>query len=402
VLGGGAWGISAYVQAQYEQHQDSEDQIAQGGTYLNQDRFLVRRGRLRLDAAWEWVELAIQVDGNTTRGPAFSARKLEASIVYRSRPWDGKLPARGIRDGEVPYVKLTGGLSEIPFGFELVDPHHVRVFMERSLASQAFFPGEQDVGARLSGGFGFFRYAVAALNGNPLDDKSALPVGDPNKAKDIVARLGFDARPRDTLRVAGGVSALYGTGFHAGTDATKDSIAWRDLNQNGQIDGIGELVPVPGAAATPSQNFSRWAVGVDVELRFKTWIGWSMIYGEATIAQNLDRGLFVADPVATGIDVRHLGAYAAVVQEITPYGLLGFRFDYYDPNADFFDKRGGKLLPSTQAIKTFSPVVGVQLPDRARLLFEYDAVRDLLGKDATGVPTDLKNDRWTVRLQVEM
>jgi hypothetical protein len=401
LFGAGAWGLSAYVQAQYESHQDSEDQIQQGGIYLNQDRFLVRRGRLRLDAAWQYAELAIMIDANTTRGLAISAKRLEASVVLRGKPWEGKLLPRGPRDGEPPLAMLTVGLTEIPFGFELLDAHRDRVFMERSLASSAFFPGEQDVGARLTGGVGFFRYALAVHNGEPAGDGTVKPVGDPNKAKDVVLRLGADARPSDALRFAGGVSALYGKGFHAGTDATKDSVQWIDLNQNGVIDP-GELTGVPGTAATPSQSFSRWAVGLDVQARLRTKLGWSMLYGEVTLAQNLDRGLFVADPVATGVDVRHLGAYAAFVQEITPYGLVGFRFDYYDPNADFFTKSGGKLLPTSQAIKTLSPVVGLQLPDRARLLFQYDVVRDLLAKDSLGVPTDLRNDHWTLRLQVQL
>ena len=47
-----------------------------------------------------------------------------------------------------------------------------------------------------------------------------------------------------------------------------------------------------------------------------------------------------------------------------------------------------------------SPVVGLALPGYARLTFQYDVVRDLLAKDARGVPVDLKNDRWTLRLQV--
>jgi len=38
--------ITGYVQAQYEGHQDSEDQLQQGGALLNQNRFLLRRTRL--------------------------------------------------------------------------------------------------------------------------------------------------------------------------------------------------------------------------------------------------------------------------------------------------------------------------------------------------------------------
>ena len=115
----------------------------------------------------------------------------------------------------------------------------------------------------------------------------------------------------------------------------------------------------------------------------------------------MDRGLFVADPVATGVDVRHLFYYAALVQEITKWGLIGFRADAYDPNADFLDNRTGQLLPVSQTIHTLSPLVGLPIPGRARLLFQYDAVLDALARDALGVPADLKNDRFTFRLQVE-
>ena len=239
----------------------------------------MRRGRLRFDAAWEYTELAVEVDANTTNGPVVAARRINASLVWRGRPWEGRLDPRTAREWDPPLARLTLGLTGIPFGFELSDSHRDRVFLERSLASSAFFPGEQDVGAVLSGGAGFFRYAVAAMNGNPLGDGTSLPVGDPTHAKDLSARLGVDVRPSDRLRIAGGVSALYGTGFHAGTPATKASASWVDLNQNGQIDP-GELMGVPAMAATPSRPFTRWAVGADLEIRFRTPLGWSMLYGE--------------------------------------------------------------------------------------------------------------------------
>ena len=54
----------------------------------------------------------------------------------------------------------------------------------------------------------------------------------------------------------------------------------------------------------------------------------------------MDRGLFVADPIAAGVDQRELGFYAGVVQEICHYGVVGLRYDMYDPNSDALDKRG--------------------------------------------------------------
>ena len=89
-------------------------------------------------------------------------------------------------------------------------------------------------------------------------------------------------------------------------------------------------------------------------------------------------------------------------QELGPNAIVGLRTDYYDPNADFLDRQGGKLMPTTQSVRTWSPMVGLQLPERARLVFQYDFIRDRLARDARGVPTDLKNDTWTVRLQVEL
>ena len=55
-----------------------------------------------------------------------------------------------------------------------------------------------------------------------------------------------------------------------------------------------------------------------------------------------------------------------------------------------------------QTIETFSPVVGLQLPDLARLTFEYDVILDHLGRDTRGIPTDLANNAWTIRLQVQL
>ena len=36
-----------------------------------------------------------------------------------------------------------------------------------------------------------------------------------------------------------------------------------------------------------------------------------------------------------------------------------------------------------------------------RLTFEYDLVKDKLARDRAGVPTDVKNNQWMLRLQGE-
>jgi hypothetical protein len=216
-----------------------------------------------------------------------------------------------------------------------------------------------------------------------------------------VARFGAETQPADDLGVSGGVSFDRGTGFHAGTPATRDSIQWQDLNGNGAVDP-GEIIALPGSAATPSSTFGRWALGVDMQVRLKTPVGRGMLYGEAYVGSNEDRGLFVADPVATGINLREVGWYVAYVQEITRYAMVGLRVDSYNPNGDATRQAGGTVLPVDQTITTWSPLVGLVLPERARLVFEYDHILDHEGLDSRGVPADLRNDQWALRLQVDL
>ena len=39
----------------------------------------------------------------------------------------------------------------------------------------------------------------------------------------------------------------------------------------------------------------------------------------------MDRSIFISDPILTGLNQRMLGFYAAFVQELSPYALIGFR-----------------------------------------------------------------------------
>ncbi len=120
------------------------------------------------------------------------------------------------------------------------------------------------------------------------------------------------------------------------------------------------------------------------------------------VASNFDRGLFVADPVLTGVNLREVGWYVAYVQEIARYGVVGFRVDSYNPNGDATRQLAGSLLPLDQTITTYSPLAGFVLPDRARLMFEYDHIVNHAGLAPSGVPASLPEDQWAVRLQVEM
>jgi hypothetical protein len=381
--------VSAYIQGQFVHSQLSEDQLQQGGAPLNQNQFMVRRARVRFDRAWEFAGGSLELDANTVRGASVGIRRAEASVFYRG-------------DNAVtlpPLIMLSVGVSDIPFGYELLESAGKRWFTERTVGSGALFPSEADLSAKVSGAYRFLRYAVAVGNGEPVDGRG-FP-RDPNAAKDTVGRVGVDLSFAERVGVWAGTSFAYGKGFHAGSEATKDSVQWRDDNEDGRIDQ-GELVALAGRGATPSVNFERWAIGLDLGGSLQTPLGTSRLYAEGFVASSYDRGFAPSDPIAAAAPIRQAGAYVALTQELWRYGILGFRASYYDPNSDVIETRADKPLPKTQTVKTFSPLAGFQLPERARLLFQYDFVRDYLGRDALGVPSDADNDQWTVRLQVQL
>jgi hypothetical protein len=379
---------TGYAQAQYESHQDSHNQLFPGGAPQNKDRFYVRRARLQASGEWQYTSLIIELDANNVNGAQVDAKKVEASLQYR--------PDRA----RPPLVIATMGLFDTPFGYELVEVPRTRWFMEQSTAARALWPGTADVGVRLAGAAGFLRWTIAAVNGHPQGEPSPYALQDPTASKDLVLRVGADVRPRDDLHIAGGISSERGKGFHPGTDATKATVQWTDTNRDGVLQP-SELMGVPAQAATPSRTFDRFAVGADLRVSLRTKLGVTKLYGEIVVASNMDRGLFVADPILTGVDQRELGYYVGLVQQIGRFGAVGFRYDLYDPNSDAFDMRRARLLPFDQAIRTYAPLISLTLLERARLSFEYDHVTNALGRDSRGVPASLAMDTWTLRLQVQ-
>jgi hypothetical protein len=380
--------FSGYVQADWNAYnQSSQDDLnPSNASLLNDERFLIRRARLRASLDREYVAGVLELDGNTVNGTTARLIDAEASV---------KLPGE---TPELPLAMLTIGLFKIPFGFEVLQSDRDRLFMERSTTERALFPGEFDLGVRLMGGWRFARYAIAVQNGEPLGERT-WPGRDPNAAKDVSGRVGVDTTLGDVVSVAGGFSGLAGKGFHPGTPATKPTIQWVDFNQNGVLDP-GEIAAAPGLAAMPSANYVHFGYGADLRFGINTpGLGLTTIYGEIYLAKNLDRGILPANPNgAMGPDYRELGGYAAITQDLGPHATVGFRYDYYNPDLDSNDP-ARPLVPTSVAYKTLAFVAAANLAP-ARFTIEYDHNRNMLGRDTAGNPTNLKSDTIVVRGQV--
>ena len=289
--------------------QSSQDQLSpSGGEPLNTERFLIRRGHLLVEAHRTFLRAAIEMDANTVKGMAAGLARAELALGMTRPRWSWEI---GL------------GLLRIPFGLEVQESDPDRFFLERSNVSRALFPGTFDLGARAQFSWRFIRAQLAVMNGNPLGDAS-FPARDPNAAKDFVGRVGIEATIAAQVHVSAGVSSLKGTGFHPGTPATKDVLVWRDQNEDGIVQ-LSEIQIIPGRAATPSQNFSRFAVGTDGRIGVAVpYLGNSVLFGEVVWAANLDRGLRPADPIGSGRDLREFGWVVGVSQEFTKWAALGF------------------------------------------------------------------------------
>lgn len=383
--------LSGYLQADWTVwRQSAQDQLNPAtGAPLNNEAFQIRRARLRVDLDYRMIAGVLEFDGNTVSGA--TARIIDAEATLRWRNPNHALPN---------YLALTIGLFKTPFGFEIQQSDRDRLFMERSNMERAMFPGEFDLGIKLQGGWRFLRYQLGAMNGDPLGEK-AFPGRDPNQSKDVVGRLGIETAILRRLGVAAGFSVDYGQGFHSGAPATKDSLVWRDTNEDGVVQ-LNEIGVVPGMTATPSMNFDRYAIGGDLLFTVQLpVVGELTLYGEMVYATNLDRGLQVSDPVAAGRDLRQFGWYAAVTEELTPYGMIGLRYDTYNPDRDSNQRTAGTPVPLDSSYSTLSVAGAVRYPGYARLSFEYEHNTNPLGRLTNGAPTTLADDLFMLRGQVQ-
>jgi hypothetical protein len=382
--------LFGFVQADavaYSQASTDEVNPATGAP-LNETRFLIRRARLRTDVDYGPVAGTLELDGNTTNGPV--VRLIDADV-------SGCWPRCAM---DPPIVMGTLGLMRIPFGFEVQQKDYVRLFLERANVMRALFPGEFDLGARLQGGWRWLRWQLAAMNGHPSGDKQFALVS-PTQSKDLLGRVGADTSAHPRLRLSGGISALWGTGFHTGTPDTKDHIVWRDTNGDGQVDASTELIGVSGQPAQPSQTFRRYALGGDVRVLVDVpRLGELTLYAELVWATNLDRALVVADPVAVGRDLRELGWYVAATQQLGRWAAVGVRYDRYDPDADAREQSGAAVVPRDRSFATLALVAAFEWRPLMRFSVEYDRNWNALGRSASGAPTTLGAHVVTFRGQV--
>jgi hypothetical protein len=355
---------------------------------LNTERVFVHRGHVRLDASKGIVGAAIEVDANNIHG---SQLQIIAAEVFADV---------GSADAQrLPTLLLSLGLTRIPFGYETLQHDLLRPFLEQSNITRALFPGSYQPGLRARGTFRFLRYDVAAMSGEPIG-AAQFAAQAPTHSLDFVGRFGVHTDIVSGVTFDAGVSGLDGRGFSPGTPTTKDQLVWRDDNGDGIVQA-SEIQVIPGTTGEPSSTFRRFAAGADAHLSWKLPFALLVAGGEFIWSQNLDRALFVSDPVAQSRNQRGTGYSASAVLQELPWNFAaGLRYDSYNPDADAANASGGVRVPFDASVSTLAVMVSVRIEAVMRLLFEYDRNHNAFGRGLNGVPASLAADALTARAEL--
>ncbi|MGC4094540.1 MAG: hypothetical protein QM756_42820 [Polyangiaceae bacterium] len=404
-----ALGVGGLVQIDWRVHgQASLDELdPASGAPLNDDRILLRRGRLFASVAQGFASARLELEASTV--DALRVRPYEAWVAAR---WPENVPDSAFQAGTPgaracdaecegatatrPALRASLGLLPIAFGVDPSEPMALRPLLERSSWSTALFGSGRDFGLSLSGIYRFLRVSAALMNGEPLDTGRYSGL-DLTRSKDFLGRAAVGGRLLRAVSVEAGFSWLAGEGLHPGFAGTKDTLAWSDSNENGLVD-VSELSVIAGTPASPSRTFSRAALAGDLRVAVATPLGVSSLCAEVVRARNLDRAVVPADPVATGRDLREFGWSLRVSQTLLRHLEVAVRYDSYDPDSDARRAQGGLVVPSDSRFSTWGFALSTRVRG-LRLMTEYDHNDNALGRGANGAPTRLRNDRLNFRAE---
>ena len=354
--------LSGYVQARWETAENKNDSVRVTGspaliTPANNERFYVRRGRLKLtyDAA-PLSQAVVYFDGASS-GSSINARLLEAHVTLFD-PWT-QLHQHG----------ATLGQMNVPFGYELERSSSARELPERSRAENVLFPGERDRGLKIvSAWTPQLETVLGIFNGGGINDAS-FPTTDPTRAKDLLARARF---AQGTVDV--GLSVLDG---EAVTPLTGADVLTERTRLGADVQLYYQL-PVAGGGSLRGELYSGHELNPD-SVRALTTAAASPSTG-TVLRPGADAGHFATD---------FSGWYLMWVQNWGDRLQVAARYDTYDPNLDLdhdqFERWG----------------VGLNYfhDGYTRVTVSYDVPRT--ERLVAGRWDDLDDNLWTVQVQLK-
>ncbi len=375
--------ITGYLQTQFQKAQSAGISSWSGGDFdKNADkRFMIRRGRLKIDRVDKFSSIVFQLDGTQD-----GVRLMDAFIQLHAPT--------------LPDFRFTAGLFNRPFGYSIVYSSGYRDFPERARVFQTLMPRERDLGAMIS--FQpkkiakFLTAELAMVNGSGLNAK------DYDSGKDLIGNLNFkfDSLANKKLHIG------FGGSFYSGTvrSNTKTYYTPKEAGFDANT-----------SAANENSKVRRDYYGLNFQIEYDSPFGTTAfkteyIYGKqpgvgssASITGPAASTSFSTQPSGNLYLRNFNGYYLWLTQRIlkTRFEIL-LAYDVYDPNTDVDEKEIGFAGNNTTAgdIKFSTLGYGITCSINSRLkLTVYNERVTNTATQLSSYASDLKDDVFTTRLQ---
>lgn len=297
--------ITGYIQAQFQKADTAGIESFAGGNFgTNLDnRFTVRRGRFKLAYANELSQYIIQVDV-TEKGVG-----IKDAYAAFTEPW-------------LESLTFTGGVFDRPFGYEISYSSGTRESPERSRIFQTLFPGEREVGAKLtllpkkSSKWYFFKAEGGLFNGS---GPSAVEF---DSYKDFIGRLSFFKNVMNESINLGIGFSYYNGGWRQNTKYVYRS------SENGFTKDSTKI----------GNKVKREYFGVDAQVIFaENPVGITTLRGEYITGKQPGTFSTNVSPAVQPVTDAYLrdmnGGYVYFLQNVlkTRHQIV-LKYDWYDPN----------------------------------------------------------------------
>lgn len=387
--------MSGYIQPQFQVISQKGAETYNGGNFSPtvNNRFMLRRGRLRVDYAH------LNDNAEPTSYFVFQFDGTERGVAIRDF-W-GRF-----YENKFKLFSLTTGMFARPFGNEVNLSSANRETPERGRMSQILMKTERDIGVMLTvsdrnkgSKWANVKFDLGVFNGQGM----AGPM-DYDSHKDFIGRISL----KPTRFVKSSKAQLSaGISGYLGGITSQSNVLFRTQSING---GVFEMVK-DSVGRNNGKVAPRKYAGVDAQVAFpngkwETEFRGEYVWGNqtATWANSETPGTY---PVTNGLRdplyIRHFnGAYFYFLQHL---GSLEHQFvakyDWYDPNSTV----AGKQITAEQGFSkadirynTFSFGYNYYANPSLKFMFFYDIVRNEK-TNLEGFTNDVSDDVFTCRVQ---
>lgn len=376
--------ITGYLQSQFQKAQSDGISSFSGGDFsTNSDnRFMMRRGRLKIDRVDKNSNIVFQLDGTQD-----GVRLMDAFIQFHEQ--------------SLPSLLFTAGLFNRPFGYSIVYSSGYRDFPERARVFQTLMPRERDLGAMLTfkpkKELKFLTTEIAMVNGSGLNAK------DYDSKKDFIGdvNLKFDSLTTTKKLLLG-----FGASIYQGTVRSNTNTYFVPMNAGFTAKLDPNFI---------GKNLKRAYYGVNLQLAYDNTFGTTTLKAEyvygtqpgvAASASNsgvLASQSFTAQPTGNLYLRKFNGYYIWLTQQIakSKFNAL-LAYDVYDPNtktkATEIGVTGNNTTAGDIKFSTLGYGIVYNVSNRIKLTFYNEHIVNE-NTQITGFTSDIKDNVLTTRLQ---